>query len=58
MAHMSHKQVYLNDFHRQNSENCLMDQKLLENKTLTVEEVIEQSKKQGRTIKILKHGSN
>lgn len=28
-----------------------MDQKLLENKTLTVEEVIEQSKKQGRAIK-------
>ena len=28
-----------------------MDQKLLENKTLTVEDVIEQSKKQGRTIK-------
>lgn len=35
-----------------------MDQKLLENKTLIVEEVIEQSKKQGRTIKILKYGSN
>lgn len=35
-----------------------MDQKLLENQTLTVEEVIEQSKKQGRMIKILKHGSN
>ena len=28
-----------------------MDQKLLENKTLTVEDVIEQSKKQSRTIK-------
>jgi translation elongation factor EF-Ts len=55
---MSHKQAYLNDFHRQNSENCLRDQKLLENKTLTVEEVIEQSKKQGRTIKILQYGSN
>lgn len=35
-----------------------MDQKLLENKKLTVEEVIKQSKKQGRTIKILQYGSN
>lgn len=48
---MSHKQVYLNDFHQQNSENCLADQKALKNKQLTVEDVIEQSKKQGRTIK-------
>lgn len=58
MIRMSHKQIYLNDFHRQNSENCLADQKALKNKQLTVEDVIEQSKKQGRTIKILKYGSN
>lgn len=51
MVHMSHKQIYLNDFHRQNSENCLADQKALKNKQLTVENVIEQSKKQGRTLK-------
>ena len=51
---MSHKQHYLNDFHKQNSENCLLDQEELKKKHLTVQDVIKQSLRHGRTnIKII-----
>ena len=50
-----HRQIYLNDFHRKNSENCLLDQEKQKEKPLTVEDVIEQSRKQGRTLKRIRH---
>lgn len=49
-----HKQQYLNEFHEQNSKNCLLDQENMKKKHLTVQDVIKQSLKHGRTnIKII-----
>ena len=55
---MAHNQNYLNEFHRQNSEACIRDLKKQKEQALTVDDVLKQSTKQGRAIKILKHGSN
>lgn len=49
-----HKQHYLNEFHEKNSKNCLLDQENMKKKKLTVQDVIKQSLKHGRTnIKII-----
>ena len=44
-----HPQIYLTDFHKQNSESCLLDQEKNNDKDLTIEDVVQQSYKQGRT---------
>ena len=51
---LGHPQVYLTEFHKNNSENCFLDQEKNKDKQLTVEDVVQQSYKQGRTtIKII-----
>ena len=46
---LSHKQNYLNDFHKQNSEACIKDYEQQKNVPLTVDDVIKQSHRHGRT---------
>lgn len=48
---MSHKQKWLSDFHQKNSEACLKDFKESKKKPLSIDDVIAQSKRQGRTLK-------
>jgi hypothetical protein len=49
-----HPQIYLTEFHKNNSENCFLDQENNKKQDLTIEDVINQSLKQGRTtIKII-----
>jgi len=49
-----HQQNYLNEFHKRNSEKCITEQEQMKEKPLTVKDVIEQSKKQGRNIQVIK----
>ena len=44
-----HPQVYLTEFHKQNSENCLKDLEKSKEFPLTIEDILEQSYRQGRT---------
>lgn len=50
---MEHNQNFLNEFHRQNSEACIRDLEKQKELPLTVDDVLKQSKKQGRTLKII-----
>lgn len=44
-----HPQIYLTDFHKQNSENCLKDIEKMKEQPLSIKDVLEQSYRQGRT---------
>lgn len=54
LDNIGHKQMYLNEFHKRNSENCMSVQEQQQSIALSVEDVIEQGKKQGRNIQIIK----
>lgn len=45
---LGHPQVYLTEFHKQNCENCLKDLEKSKELPLTIEDVLEQSYRQGR----------
>ena len=44
-----HPQHYLTEFHKTNSENCLKDLEKSKELPLTIEDVLEQSYRQGRS---------
>ena len=46
---LGHPQVYLTEFHKQNCENCLKDLEKSKETPLTIEDVLEQSHRLGRT---------
>lgn len=48
---MPHKQKWFNDFHKKNSEACLKEYNENKKKSLSIDDVIAQSKRQGRILK-------
>ena len=43
------EQQYLNEFHKRNSQACLRDQRSCAQRPLSVEDVLAQSRRQGRS---------